>query len=965
MNAARSRRTKRNLLLAVLSAVMALAVVSPAVAGAATWHVTKTADTTSGHICAGPSASGCGLREAVLGADESPGPDRIEVAAGTYAITNGGIGVDDEVTIAKVGSGTVTIDGGGTQQLFVVLASAAMTFRLEDLTLADGFVSAQNLSGAAVESFGADVELDEVVAHDCRSAPPPGGSGSTGGAISLVGGSLTVDGGSFYNNSVRTAAPILSASGGAIGMESGGTVSISGASFANNSVENAFISAYASGGAVYADGDLTIDHSDFSGNTATETFQGGFAYGGAIAAGPVVQFTPSPVEHTVTVADSRFTNNEVKGESAYGAGLAGWLNTTTVTRSTFDANVVEGTKQAVGGGLSNVGAVLNVALSTLVGNVARNLTDPTSTNAGGSALAATGVTMIRSTTITANQVVTSGGDPTLHTAVEAGSEGGGLTVTQSIIAGNLPVGNGDCFTVGTYVDGGYNVFGTGSACAAGPTSVTTTSANLGPLANNGGLEPTVAPAFDSPAFNIGPASVCADSTDERGFPRPQAGACDAGAVEREAPPVPNTTITAAPPSLTATGTASFSFESGIDIGGSTFACSLDAAQYAACTSPRAYTGLADGPHTFAVRASNFLGVADPSPATVAWTVDTTAPGAPQLTTVPPARTHESSATVAFSGETGATFECRLDGSIWSACGSPETLTGLAPGPHAAEVRQTDGLARTSPAAATGWTVLAAVPPPVFVSVPATVTSSSTVAFMGSGGTALQCSVDGGAYGDCTSPFTPTLADGAHTIAVRQRDDDDGASAPIETTFALDTTAPPAPTIVSAPPPRTPASSVDVTFAGEPGGSFDCALDGGAWSPCAGTFHADGLALGDHRVAVEQSDTAGNTGPAAEVSFTVVAAGTGPDPGGSAGSGRRGSSTVTTRGSGASRCTVPKLVGGKLAAAKKKMKAAGCKIGKVKKEKGVEVKSTKVVHQSVKPGTSLPAGASVRLTLGTS
>jgi hypothetical protein len=763
-----------------------------------------------------------------------------------------------------------------------------------------------------------------------------------------VGGSLTVEGGSFYNDSVRTAAPILSASGGAIGVQGEGKVSITGASFSNDSVENAFVSAYASGGAVYADGDLTVDHSDFSGNTATDTFQGGFAYGGAIAAGPVVQFTPSPVEHTITVADSRFTDNEVKGETAYGAGLAGWLNTTTVTGSTFDANLVEGTKQAVGGGLSNVGVVLNVARSTFVSNVARNLTAPTSNNAGGSALVATGGTTIRSSTITANQVVTAPGVPTtLHTAVGAGSEGGGgLTITQSIIAGNLPVGEGDCVPFGTYVDGGYNVFGTGSACPAGPTSVTTTAANLGPLANNGGLEPTVAPAFDSPAFNIGPASVCADSTDQRGFPRPQAGACDAGAVEREPPPVPNTTITAAPPTLTATGTASFSFASETDVSGSTLACSLDGAQYAACTSPKAYTGLADGPHTFAVRASNFLGVADPSPATVTWTVDTTAPGAPQLTTSPPARTHDNSATVAFSGETGATFECRLDGGTWNACSSPETLTGLAPGPHATEVRQTDLLARTSPAAATGWTVLAAVPPPVFVSVPAAVTSSSTVVFMGSGGTALQCSVDGGAYGDCTSPFTPTLADGAHTIAVRQRDDDDGASAPIETTFALDTTAPAAPTIVSAPPPQTTASSVDVTFAGEPGGSFHCALDGGAWAPCAGTFHADGLALGHHRVAVEQSDTAGNTGPAAEVSFTVVAPGTGP-------------------GSGASRCTVPKLIGGKLAAAKKKMKAAGCKIGKVKKKKGVEVKSAKVVHQSVKPGTSLPAGASVKLTLGKS
>jgi len=43
----------------------------------------------------------------------------------------------------------------------------------------------------------------------------------------------------------------------------------------------------------------------------------------------------------------------------------------------------------------------------------------------------------------------------------------------------------------------------------------------------------------------------------------------------------------------------------------------------------------------------------------------------------------------------------------------------------------------------------------------------------------------------------------------------------------------------------------------------------------------------------------------------------------------------------------KLIGSKLAAAKKKLKAAGCKIGKVKRKKGVALKSAKVVHQSVK------------------
>lgn len=80
-----------------------------------------------------------------------------------------------------------------------------------------------------------------------------------------------------------------------------------------------------------------------------------------------------------------------------------------------------------------------------------------------------------------------------------------------------------------------------------------------------------------------------------------------------APPAPTFTATPDDPS---TASVSFSFTDADPE--ATFECSLDGGSYAACTSPKTYSGLADGSHTFAVRAVNIAGPS--SPASFSWDV---------------------------------------------------------------------------------------------------------------------------------------------------------------------------------------------------------------------------------------------------------------------------------------------------------------------------------------------------------
>jgi hypothetical protein len=86
---------------------------------------------------------------------------------------------------------------------------------------------------------------------------------------------------------------------------------------------------------------------------------------------------------------------------------------------------------------------------------------------------------------------------------------------------------------------------------------------------------------------------------------------------------PTTSITDKPADPSADASPSFSFTS--SEAGSTYECALDGGNYASCSSPNAYADLADGSHTFFVRATDPAGNTDPDGASYPWELDATAP----------------------------------------------------------------------------------------------------------------------------------------------------------------------------------------------------------------------------------------------------------------------------------------------------------------------------------------------------
>ncbi|WP_158621389.1 Kelch repeat-containing protein [Corallococcus aberystwythensis] len=125
------------------------------------------------------------------------------------------------------------------------------------------------------------------------------------------------------------------------------------------------------------------------------------------------------------------------------------------------------------------------------------------------------------------------------------------------------------------------------------------------------------------------------------------------------------------------------------------------------------------------------------------------------------------------------------------------------------------------------------------------------------GARFECSLDSEAFNPCTSPATyDDLAVGAHNFQARAVDAFGHTDAtPASHSWTVDQT-PPDTLLISTPADPSGATAT-FNFSSEEGASFECSLDGAAFSPCTSPETLVNLGEGSHAFQVRARDVAGN------------------------------------------------------------------------------------------------------------
>jgi uncharacterized repeat protein (TIGR01451 family) len=260
--------------------------------------VTTTMDEVNGDtssitaLISSPGGDGISLREAVIAANNTPGPDEIVLPAGTHTLSIAGTGEDtcatgdldvtDDLTITGADQATTIIDGDAIDRVFHIAPSGPVLFDMSDVTIRNGNAGS-NSGGGILNSQGAvTLEYCTITSNSAGGV----GEGLLGTSPGMGGG-----GGGLYND----------------------------------------------------EGSVTLANCTVSYNVASDDDAGipmiG-AVGGGICNGP----------GTVTLTDSSVVHNSANGF----AGIANLLGEISLSRCTVALNQADDSAYGIGGGIANI-----------------------------------------------------------------------------------------------------------------------------------------------------------------------------------------------------------------------------------------------------------------------------------------------------------------------------------------------------------------------------------------------------------------------------------------------------------------------------------------------------------------------------------------------------------------------------------------------------------------------------------
>ncbi len=487
--------TKLLILLLFGFTLIILAGCTPVPNCAATYTVTKIADTNDG-VC---SLGDCSLREAVLNANACPGSQVINLPTGGYTLTldgddedlgeTGDLDITDDLTI--VGILPPPSIHGGIERAFHIHSGATVVF--DQIWLADGSA----IYGGGLVNEG-NTTLTSFTCNYNSVAIPPGGMGDAMGGCIFNTGDLTIQGAQFLANTAGY--------GGAIYNYDSAMLTVEDADFTGNEADG-------NGGAIW------------NGLNATLNINGGLyrlneagVNGGALW------------NHGTMDAQNIVVEENTAGGS--GGGFYNWTPGFAVfTNSWFNANASD-----LGGGLYNSEGMVHLYESGLSANTAA---------AGGGAYnqgpgPGTGL-LLKNVTVSGNTAASgqgggiyASGNFDFRFITVANNSGEGLRIDggteiklrSSALSNNT---GGDC--AGIAPDSlDYNIVSDSSCALIGGHDLLGADPLLEPLAANGGMAPSHALGVGSPAIDSGVPDLCI-AIDQNGTSRPQGAGCDRGAHE--------------------------------------------------------------------------------------------------------------------------------------------------------------------------------------------------------------------------------------------------------------------------------------------------------------------------------------------------------------------------------------------------------------------------------------------------